>query len=214
MSLAAAAPASATVIDFEDLQNRNNFGDTGWNNWDTYQGYIWGWGSTGGVAGRTFDGADTGWASGTVTNPAYPPAPGNMSGTAYAWTWNGPQSLWINFQAATDVTSVDLATLGPQYWSNSLTVQLFGYDASNNLIGSTSVFALTDSFQTFLAGLSGVTYLELRSDRNSSWFSVDNLTVNENAVPESATWAMMFLGFGAIGFAMRKRRTAALAQIA
>jgi hypothetical protein len=34
------------------------------------------------------------------------------------------------------------------------------------------------------------------------------------AVPEPATWAMMLLGFGAIGLASRRRRTRALAQIA
>lgn len=35
------------------------------------------------------------------------------------------------------------------------------------------------------------------------------------AVPEPATWAMMLVGFGAVGFAMRKRKSAiALAQLA
>ena len=34
------------------------------------------------------------------------------------------------------------------------------------------------------------------------------------AVPEPATWAMMLLGFGAIGFSMRNRRRSVLAQIA
>jgi hypothetical protein len=34
------------------------------------------------------------------------------------------------------------------------------------------------------------------------------------AVPEPATWAMMLLGFGGIGFAMRRRRQPALAQVA
>lgn len=34
------------------------------------------------------------------------------------------------------------------------------------------------------------------------------------AVPEPATWAMMLLGFGAIGFSMRRRRQPVLAQIA
>ena len=33
-------------------------------------------------------------------------------------------------------------------------------------------------------------------------------------VPEPATWAMMLLGFGAIGFAMRRRRQPALLQLA
>lgn len=34
------------------------------------------------------------------------------------------------------------------------------------------------------------------------------------AVPEPATWAMMLLGFGAIGFSMRSRRRPMLAQLA
>jgi len=34
------------------------------------------------------------------------------------------------------------------------------------------------------------------------------------AVPEPATWAMMLLGFGAMGFTLRRRPKAALAQIA
>ena len=34
------------------------------------------------------------------------------------------------------------------------------------------------------------------------------------AVPEPATWAMMLMGFGAIGFAMRRRRRPALMQLA
>jgi len=37
--------------------------------------------------------------------------------------------------------------------------------------------------------------------------------VTINAVPEPGTWAMMLLGFGAAGFAMRRRRTA-LPQLA
>jgi hypothetical protein len=35
-----------------------------------------------------------------------------------------------------------------------------------------------------------------------------------NGVPEPATWAMMLVGFGGIGMAMRRRRKGVLAQIA
>ena len=40
--------------------------------------------------------------------------------------------------------------------------------------------------------------------------------ISESAVPEPATWAMMLMGFGAAGFAMRRRRSSLrpLAQIA
>jgi hypothetical protein len=39
-------------------------------------------------------------------------------------------------------------------------------------------------------------------------------TVTINAVPEPGTWAMMLLGFGAAGYAMRRRRAPVLAQAA
>ena len=35
-----------------------------------------------------------------------------------------------------------------------------------------------------------------------------------NAVPEPATWAMMLLGFGTVGFLIRRRRPKAFAQMA
>ena len=51
----------------------------------------------------------------------------------------------------------------------------------------------------------------LSSSQNA--FETDNYAVN--AVPEPGTWAMMLLGFGAIGYGMRRRRAPArlLAQI-
>jgi opacity protein-like surface antigen len=38
--------------------------------------------------------------------------------------------------------------------------------------------------------------------------------IDIRAVPEPATWAMMLLGFGVVGFAMRRRRAPVLAQAA
>ena len=37
-----------------------------------------------------------------------------------------------------------------------------------------------------------------------------SITIRPSAVPEPATWAMMLFGFGAVGFAMRRRRSAGL----
>lgn len=45
----------------------------------------------------------------------------------------------------------------------------------------------------------------------SAAFELDNVKLSTSAVPEPATWGMMILGFGAVGFAMR-RRQATVAQ--
>jgi hypothetical protein len=44
--------------------------------------------------------------------------------------------------------------------------------------------------------------------------NVTSFSLSAQAVPEPATWALMLLGFGGIGFAMRRRAKPALAQIA
>lgn len=42
----------------------------------------------------------------------------------------------------------------------------------------------------------------------------DDFLIRVTLVPEPGTWAMMLLGFGAVGFAMRRRRQPVLAQVA
>jgi hypothetical protein len=56
----------------------------------------------------------------------------------------------------------------------------------------------------------------LSIDLNQQGFSDAVLYTPNGAVPEPATWAMMLLGFGAAGFAIRRRRArpAAIRQIA
>ena len=49
---------------------------------------------------------------------------------------------------------------------------------------------------------------------NSGAGSLGGSITIRQAVPEPATWAMMLLGFGAVGFAMRRRRAPVLAQLA
>ena len=57
------------------------------------------------------------------------------------------------------------------------------------------------------------TYTLTINGNNSSTGSLGG-TVTINAVPEPGTWAMMLLGFGAAGYAMRRRRAPVLAQAA
>ncbi len=51
-------------------------------------------------------------------------------------------------------------------------------------------------------GTAGEVFTGMTLTTTEDSFEIDNLAV---AVPEPASWAMMILGFGAIGFAMRRR---------
>jgi hypothetical protein len=101
-------------------------------------------------------------------------------------------------------------------------------DSSNNVLASfagTSIFGPADGDQTdpntnrlvtfLLSGTDVGAFSQLRLTSTSNAFEIDNVTVN-SGVPEPATWAMMLMGFGAAGAAMRRsrRKTVALAQIA
>ena len=88
-----------------------------------------------------------------------------------------------------------------------------GLDANNPANGDQTDPATNPLVTLFFDGghESLVAGLRLSSSQNA--FETDNYAVN--AVPEPGTWAMMLLGFGAIGFGMRRRRAPArlLAQI-
>jgi hypothetical protein len=47
-----------------------------------------------------------------------------------------------------------------------------------------------------------------------SGITVAGVPIDNNAVPEPGTWAMMLLGFGAAGFAMRRRKAVSLLKAA
>jgi PEP-CTERM motif len=55
--------------------------------------------------------------------------------------------------------------------------------------------------------------LTINGDNSGAGSLGGSITIRQ-AVPEPATWAMMLLGFGAVGFAMRRRRAPVLAQVA
>lgn len=73
--------------------------------------------------------------------------------------------------------------------------------------GNVSVFWLFD-FAT--EGVSSITLDNVQGFSNAALYT----TATPPAVPEPATWGMMLMGFGAAGYAMRKRRQPGLQQIA
>jgi len=75
--------------------------------------------------------------------------------------------------------------------------------------------ANTNPLVTFVFGGSDIGLIggmQLTSQQNA--FEIDNIGVI-SGVPEPSTWAMMLLGFGAVGLAVRRRRSSkALTQLA
>lgn len=69
---------------------------------------------------------------------------------------------------------------------------------------------------TFLfSGLDQTLIGGFRMSSTQNAFEIDNIALVTGGVPEPSTWAMMLLGFGAIGFAMRRRKsTRELTQLA
>ncbi len=92
------------------------------------------------------------------------------------------------------------------------------------LTGSGGPYSLNENFDDGVVEqwgrsnlfLDAGTYMLTINGNNSSTGSLGGtVTINAApAVPEPATWAMMLMGFGAAGYAMRRRRRPALAQMA
>jgi hypothetical protein len=76
----------------------------------------------------------------------------------------------------------------------------------------------TDLIENYaLAGVplgAGTYTLTVQGTRGDSGSFGGNVSFQAAAVPEPATWGLMLLGFGAIGFQLRRRRRSVLAQAA
>jgi hypothetical protein len=84
---------------------------------------------------------------------------------------------------------------------NNGTSQTFDLAANTN--GGASYFGFTDT--------QGFNSITISRPGNDAW-GIDNVTYGVgSAVPEPATWAMMIMGFGLAGSAVRRRRALALA---
>ena len=134
--------------------------------------------------------------------------PGTFS-TDYNFTIVGMSTLF-NGQISSQNGPNDaqqIAFDAPLLLSGATTLYTFVQDA-----GNVNTWAITPANAILLAP--GTYTIRVAGDlltENASY--AGNFNVNA-AVPEPKTWAMMLLGFGAMGLAIRRRRKPVLAQIA
>jgi len=67
------------------------------------------------------------------------------------------------------------------------------------------------SFSLNFTASSAATAITIQGLQGDQYIGLDNVAVTGSAVPEPATWAMMLVGFGGLGAAMRSRRKASAA---
>jgi hypothetical protein len=187
----ASAPATATVITFDEFAPQNTNGAIPTNQYS----YL----------GVTIQATDDGSTWGGLTNGD----PGNwdLQGTngANFSGFNGNSST-MSLLFASTITNISLDASRAN-GSVDGAITLFGY-LNVSLTATNSVtFGAVNSWSTL--GLTGlfdrVTITGTGTDYHP--FGIDNLNFTVGgAVPEPATWAMMLLGFGGIGMAMRRSR--------
>ena len=202
---ALALPASAQaadILDFEGLANNAQVGGF-------YAGYSF---SSKALALIDSDAGGTGVF-------ANEPSPDTIM-WVYSGTGGPSTSAWVNVAAGFDtgISFFYQAGLEPAY------VNVYdGFGASGNLLGSVALPPQrtgndctgdpTGPLCNWTAagvGFAGIAK-SVEFEGPSGYFAFDDLAFGvappSGAVPEPATWALMLLGFGAIGGAMRRQRT-------
>lgn len=88
--------------------------------------------------------------------------------------------------------------------SNFVLATFTGIQVNNPADGNQTAAATNPLVRFDLTGSDVAAFSSLRLRSTQNTFEVDNFAVN--AVPEPSTWAMMLIGFGVVGSALRRRR--------
>ncbi len=133
---------------------------------------------------------------------------GYWSGTPYAAI--GLQTAIMSFSFA-DPVSAALAEFNWARAPNSPALTFRAYNSAGKLLESLSFAADDPAYTTGFYGFQRASNDISRFEVEGYWVGTRNLstfTGAVSAVPEPATWAMMIIGFGAAGAAIRRRRDA------
>lgn len=184
----AAAPASATVINFDDLGNGVEV--------------------TNQYAGVTFS-SQAGSRILTTAQSLGSSLP-NFICSAVA-SINCVDDVYLDFANA--VSGLSFVAVGDNNVGRNGDVRLFG---GSTLLGTVGIVGDGNGFTPYLVDLSafsGVTRIEIANITDAAGLGYDDFTFTVgggNGVPEPATWAMMLFGFALVGNMMRRHTKTAV----
>jgi hypothetical protein len=146
-------------------------------------------------------------------------APAEATIVNYSFGGAGSGTMALDFDGSNYSLSALNLTLGSVTFDTSNSA-MTPWGGTNYLLGTTAIGGPgaaqsgTDTFWSiFNASSASQTTFVHWSNVGDSLHINDELTITQvaGAVPEPASWAMMLVGFAGIGFALRRRRTMALA---
>jgi hypothetical protein len=139
--------------------------------------------------------------------PSSPNVLTNCSDASTFCPGNRADGIRIFFASGASDISLQLNSLG----SGSITFNL--YDVLDNLLETQTLSSPSGTYIPVIFAASGVTRIDGLQPNDSWAWAMDDLSFNGAAVPEPSTWAMMLLGFGAVGFALRRRKQVAATKL-
>jgi len=124
----------------------------------------------------------------------------------------GTQTAYFNFFVSPTMLGTFSATVATNPASTVTLLELLTGGTMSTPGGS--LVTSTPGTQLTWGSLTANTWYTFRYTANMSTGGDISGTASFYPVPEPSTWALMLLGFGGIGMAMRRRRRPALAQVA
>jgi hypothetical protein len=195
--MAASVGARAAVIDFEDaLSPPSSFGTL-----TSYAGFTWSDGNGGVFADILVVDVP---AFGASLQPGF--VPGLMSGDFVAAKVAGSSSDGL--LATSRIQGAEAFKLDSGHFtagSGTQTLTFAGYKAGAQVYSASATINSTASTLVTFSGWLDLDELHITTSAPTISWILDDLTVSAAVVPEASTWAMLAVGLGMLGFALRRR---------